>query len=181
MTNENSSAPLLEDIQSSNNRHPVQSKAADQKYCFSCGNALHQSATNCPKCGAVQPVHVESPVSPYQPLRSPPQPNALPQHHVYCRGCGLAIHESAPTCPKCGAVQRAAAASSTTGGKDRVTAGLLAILLGSFGAHRFYLGHICLGFLYLFFFWTWIPGIVGFIEGIIYFTLSDEEFKARYP
>ncbi len=135
MTNENSSAPLLEDIQSSNNRHPVQSKAADQKYCFSCGNALHHSATNCPKCGAVQPVHVESPVSPYQPLRSPPQPNALPQHHVYCRGCGLAIHESAPTCPKCGAVLESLSMSGkskkTKAEKSRDLLGIDDSILGS--------------------------------------------------
>ena len=99
---------------------------------------------------------------------------------VYCRGCGQSIHESAPTCPKCGAVQRTAS-GAVQGSRDRVTAGLLAILLGSFGAHRFYLGHIGLGFLYLIFFWTWIPGIAGLIEGIIYFTLSDDEFKTRYP
>ena len=61
-----------------------------------------------------------------------------------------------------------------------MTAALLAILLGSFGAHRFYLGHIGLGILYLVFFWTWIPGIVGLIEGIIYLTQSDNEFKSKY-
>ena len=65
-------------------------------------------------------------------------------------------------------------------GKDRVTAALLAILLGSFGVHRFYLGHIGLGILYLVFFWTWIPGIVGLIEGIIYLTQNDNEFKSKY-
>jgi len=154
-------------------------KAADQKFCFSCGVPVHHSATACPKCGAVQPVHTESPVSPLIPARSVAKPDVLPAHHVFCRGCGVPIHESAPTCPKCGAVQQTAAVAGS--GRDRTTAGLLAILLGSFGAHRFYLGHIGLGFLYLIFFWTWIPGIVGLIEGIIYFTLSDNEFKARYP
>lgn len=158
---------------------PAPAKAADQKFCFSCGQTLHHSAANCPKCGAVQPMHTETPLS---PLRTAAQQKvdaqALPAHHVYCRGCGAGIHESAHTCPKCGAVQNSA--SNTQGGKDRVTAGLLAIFLGSFGAHRFYLGHIGLGFLYLIFFWTWIPGIVGLIEGIIYFTQNDNEFKARY-
>jgi len=154
-------------------------KAADQKFCFSCGLPVHHSAEACPKCGAVQPVHAESTVSPLKPIHSVGKPDVLPAHHVFCRGCGVPIHETAPTCPKCGAVQQTA--SATGSGRDRTTAGLLAILLGSFGAHRFYLGHIGLGFLYLIFFWTWIPGIVGLIEGIIYFTLSDNEFKARYP
>ena len=159
----------------------AQAKAADQKFCFSCGVALHHSAANCPKCGAMQPTHADTPLSPLRPTApqaTPPHPQGLPAHHVYCRGCGLTIHETAPTCPKCGAIQNSA--TSIQGGKDRVTAGLLAVLLGSFGAHRFYLGHIGLGFLYLLFFWTWIPGIVGLIEGIIYFTKNDNEFKARY-
>ena len=32
---------------------------------------------------------------------------------VYCRGCGQEIHESAPTCPKCGAIQEATKAPIT--------------------------------------------------------------------
>ncbi len=162
-------------------------KAADQKFCFSCGVLLHHSATACPKCGAVQPVHKDMAVSPYRPAEQatslqPVAAGTLPPHHVFCRGCAAHIHESAPTCPKCGAVQRVntSGTSVASAGKDRVTAALLAILLGSFGAHRFYLGHVGLGFLYLIFFWTWIPGIVGVIEGIIYLTQSDQEFKSKY-
>ncbi|MDP9996470.1 hypothetical protein J2W28_006951 [Variovorax boronicumulans] len=30
---------------------------------------------------------------------------------VHCRGCGVQIHETAPTCPKCGAPQHLAGAS----------------------------------------------------------------------
>ena len=38
-----------------------------------------------------------------------------------------------------------------------------------------------LGIVYLLFFWTAIPAIVGFIEGIIYLTCnSDEEFTRRF-
>lgn len=158
-------------------------KAADQKFCFSCGAVLHHSANACPKCGAAQPVQNDAAVSswrPHLPTTGAQSPaGALPPNHVYCRGCGGAIHETASTCPKCGAQQRVSG-SGVVGRKDRVTAAVLAILLGSFGAHRFYLGHIGLGFLYLLFFWTWIPGIVGLIEGIIYLTNSDEEFNAKY-
>lgn len=64
--------------------------------------------------------------------------------------------------------------------KSKSTAGILAIIIGGFGAHHFYLGHIGLGILYLVFFWTWIPGIVGFIEGIIYLSMSDKEFNQKY-
>lgn len=64
--------------------------------------------------------------------------------------------------------------------KSKVTAGVLGILLGSFGAHKFYLGKIGFGILYLVFCWTGIPGIVGLVEGILYLTKTDEEFQSKY-
>jgi TM2 domain-containing membrane protein YozV len=48
--------------------------------------------------------------------------------------------------------------------KDEVVGVLLAIFLGSFGAHHFYLKRTGLGILYLCFFWTGIPALLGFIE-----------------
>lgn len=63
---------------------------------------------------------------------------------------------------------------------NRTTAGILAILLGDFGAHKFYLGNPGMGILYLIFCWTLIPGIAGVIEGIIYLTMSDEDFTLKY-
>lgn len=44
---------------------------------------------------------------------------------------------------------------------------LLAILLGGIGAHKFYSGKFLKGFIYLIFCWTYIPAIIGLIEGII--------------
>lgn len=64
--------------------------------------------------------------------------------------------------------------------KNRFTAGLFAILLGSFGIHQFYLGRTGMGVLYLLFCWTGIPGIIGLVEGIIILTQTDEEFKLKY-
>lgn len=64
--------------------------------------------------------------------------------------------------------------------KSKTTAGLLAIFLGSFGAHRFYLGNWKLGIVYALFFWTLIPGIVGVFEGIWYLAMSEEKFYRRF-
>ncbi|HZL86609.1 MAG TPA: TM2 domain-containing protein [Candidatus Krumholzibacteria bacterium] len=61
-----------------------------------------------------------------------------------------------------------------------MSAALFALLLGSFGAHKFYMGDTGLGILYLVFFWTAIPGIIGLIEGIIYLAMSDQEFVRKY-
>lgn len=64
--------------------------------------------------------------------------------------------------------------------RDKVTAGVLALLLGSFGAHHFYLGNTGLGILYLIFCWTGIPTIAGIIEGIIYLCQSDEDWQRKF-
>lgn len=48
--------------------------------------------------------------------------------------------------------------------RDEVVGILLALFLGTFGIHHFYLRRTGLGLLYLFFFWTGIPTVLGFIE-----------------
>jgi TM2 domain-containing membrane protein YozV len=48
--------------------------------------------------------------------------------------------------------------------RDEVVGVLLALFLGSFGLHRFYLRQTGLGILYACFFWTGIPGLIGFFE-----------------
>ena len=48
--------------------------------------------------------------------------------------------------------------------RDEVVGVLLALFLGSFGLHQFYLRRTGLGILYACFFWTGIPGIIGFFE-----------------
>ena len=48
--------------------------------------------------------------------------------------------------------------------KNPTTAVLLAIFLGGLGVHRFYMGEVGWGVLYLLFSWTWIPLIVALVE-----------------
>lgn len=48
--------------------------------------------------------------------------------------------------------------------RDELVGVLLAVLLGSFGAHHFYLKRNGLGIVYLVLFWTGIPAILGIIE-----------------
>ena len=66
--------------------------------------------------------------------------------------------------------------------EKKLIAGILAIVIGSLGIHKFYLGYtkegiiqivltvVTLGF----------AGVIGFIEGIIYLTKTDEEFDRIY-
>jgi TM2 domain-containing membrane protein YozV len=94
----------------------------------------------------------------------------------FCKDCGEEIDAKAEICPKCGVRQE-----SPQVGKNKVVAGLLAIFLGGFGIHKFYLGKPVQGILYIFlFFFFGISVIISFIEGIIYLTMSDEKFNAKY-
>ncbi|WP_240941435.1 TM2 domain-containing protein [Paenibacillus sp. HB172176] len=64
--------------------------------------------------------------------------------------------------------------------KNKNVAGVLGILLGGLGIHKFYLGRIGWGIVYLIFCWTYIPSILGVIEGITYFASSEEKFHNKY-
>jgi len=92
---------------------------------------------------------------------------------VFCRGCGKQIHKSATSCPQCGARQK------NRNTKSKTTAGLLAIFLGNLGVHRFYLGQWW-GLFYLLFFWTFIPGIIAFIEGIVFLASDQNKWDDKY-
>jgi TM2 domain-containing membrane protein YozV len=61
--------------------------------------------------------------------------------------------------------------------RDEVVGILLALFLGSFGAHHFYLRRTGLGILYLCFFWTGMPAILGFIE-CFFMPARVREFNA---
>ena len=76
----------------------------------------------------------------------------------------------------------------------KLLAGILAIILGSLGIHKFILGYNKEGIILLVvtivgmvlscvgvgIFLLWGTGLVGLIEGIIYLTKSDEEFYNTY-
>ncbi len=64
--------------------------------------------------------------------------------------------------------------------KNKTTAGLLGIFLGGVGAHKFYLEQNGQGLLYLVFVWTFIPMVLGLIEGLNYFSMSDIMFNKKY-
>lgn len=66
------------------------------------------------------------------------------------------------------------------GGKNKTTAIVICFFLGGFGGHKFYLGQVGLGFLYLIFCWTWIPSIIAFIEFIMMLCMSEREFDEKY-
>ena len=64
----------------------------------------------------------------------------------------------------------------------KTVAGILAIVAGSLGVHKFYLGYTTPGILQIVITvcTCGAGGIIGLIEGIIYLTKSDADFIATY-
>lgn len=130
--------------------------------CPKCGAQVDTQAAFCQNCGAalVQPAPPPPP-----PQYAPPTQYAQPQ---YAQPQYAQPQYAQPQQPV------------YTTDKNKVTAGILGILLGGIGVHKFYLGRVGAGIVYILFCWTGIPSIIGLIEGIIYLTATDEKFARDY-
>lgn len=89
---------------------------------------------------------------------------------MFCSNCGKEISDNAVSCPDCGEPTKKA----NEGKKNKALFVVLALFLGGLGIHRFYLGNVGLGILYLVFFWTAIPAIAAFIEAIVIGLRKDD-------
>ncbi len=97
----------------------------------------------------------------------------------YCSKCGTRLPDNVKYCPNCGAP---VSASGVPSGKDKVTAGLLAIFLGYLGIQYFYLGKTSAGLIsiLLSLCTCGVWSVVTFIQGIVMLTMTDEVFDAKY-
>lgn len=64
--------------------------------------------------------------------------------------------------------------------KSKTTAAIIALFLGGIGGHRFYLGQVGLGIVYLIFFFTFIPAFIALVDLIIFLTMSEDAFNRKY-
>ena len=100
----------------------------------------------------------------------------------YCPNCGTENDDTAMNCSNCGVafVQQAApqpqpanVAPAAPGAKSKMCAGLLAIFLGAFGVHNFYLGNTGKAIAQLLitllscFTLSFVSGVWALIEGIM--------------
>lgn len=150
-----------------------------ENVCPQCGAPSVQGATECKYCGepikiVTNPQMQSQPQPQQQPYQQPvyqqpvyQQPQAAPYTQgpyaqpVYNQTINDGVYPSWPI-------------------KNKIVAGLLAIFLGGFGIHKFYLGKVGQGLIYLLFCWTGIPAIIAFIEGIIYLCSNDHNFQVKH-
>lgn len=130
----------------------------ENSVCPQCGAPIDAGAAECRFCGEK--------LNPQPAAQANVQPNVQPApqqvvQHVYVQQPTTAINPAWPI-------------------KNKIVAGLLGIFLGGIGIHKFYMGKIGMGILYILFCWTGIPSLVGFIEGIIYLCSNDENFQLKH-
>lgn len=66
------------------------------------------------------------------------------------------------------------------GGKKRSTACMLALATGWCGGHKFYLGETVAGWIYVFWFWTFIPLLLSLYEALILSQMTMVSFNMTY-
>lgn len=93
---------------------------------------------------------------------------------IYCADCGKQVSSEALSCPACGRVV------NTSGGKSRGVAIVLALFLGGIGVHKFYLGRIGWGFVYLLLCWTFVPSLIALVEAVRYALMGSLGFASKY-
>ena len=119
----------------------------------------------------------------------------------YCTKCGAVNDDTAQYCSNCQAplsqmnsgyqpMQSVNPGAMTDwqamGANKKMVAGILAILLGSLGVHKFILGYTTEGVIMLLVsvlscgILAVVPSVIGIVEGIMYLTKSDEEFVRSY-
>lgn len=129
-------------------------------FCRNCGKEVHEKAIACPSCGV--PPRIEK---------------------RFCYNCGTQTQANQAMCTKCGV--------SLTGGsgkKSKVAAGVLAIVLGAYGGHQFYLGNtgsavirLVVSIVGIFIVIpTLVMAVIALIEGIKYLMMEDDVFDATY-
>jgi TM2 domain-containing membrane protein YozV len=127
-------------------------------YCRKCGKEVAEQAIMCMACGV------------------PPK-----KGNRFCQNCGQETDPKAELCARCGV--RLAPLTVPETGKSRVAAGVLGVVLGGLGIHRFYLGYVGIGIAQIAVTlvtcgigWIW-----GFIEGILILTGSINKDAKGQP
>lgn len=123
-------------------------------YCKNCGNQMDPNAAVCLNCGVAAGTGTN-----------------------FCPNCGAQTIQGAAICTNCG-VSLGVLPVNNVQGKSKLAAGILGILLGSFGVHNFYLGNTGKGVAQLLITLltcgagSIISGIWGLVEGIQILTGS---------
>ena len=143
---------------------------SNHQFCTQCAATIGAGASACTACGF-----------------------AVRTSRNFCSNCGNSATSGQAMCTRCG--NGLGKTLGTPGSKDKTSAGILAILLGFTGAHKFYLGRTTPGIIMAVIFWAgfccgfflllpfaaaFAMTVIGIVEGALILTKSDEEFQRIY-
>jgi len=134
------------------------------KFCGNCGAEIADEAVVCIKCGCSVGKVI-------------PNKQTAIQKTKFCGNCGAEILNEAVICVKCGCSVEHVLEDVQE--KDWLTALLLAIFVGTFGIHRFYVNKIGTGILMLLLCWTGIATIWAVIDIIMLATGSFKDKNGK--
>jgi len=127
---------------------------AEARKCSQCGAPISDGAKECKYCG-----HVFNTSKPEKEVTSSRANNVEINPHEF-----ISQYKKRVFVPN----------------KNQILAAALAFFFGTFGAHKFYLGKIGQGILYIIFFWTAIPTIVSIFEALVYLFTPKMIFAQKY-
>lgn len=139
-------------------------------YCENCGIVVSDNSNFCSNCG----VKVKKPI-----LKCTNCGTDVKEYDTICDNCGQMIERAVDNKTEsigfgAGAIDKGVNnndenTNSNKKQKSKVVAGILGVLVGPFGVHRFYLGYIGIGIiqLVLTFLTFGLASFWGFIEGIL--------------
>ena len=130
--------------------------------CEYCGYKTRDKASKCPLCGASLKSIERVIADTYNQESTINNTNANPSETYKPK--------SNPNSSRSYYVQKS--------GKSRIVASMFAFFAGNLGLHKFYMGNITAGILYILFWWTSIPSILSIIDGIRYLCMTDEQFQS---
>ena len=144
--------------------------------CPECTHKISDQSVSCANCGL--------PTSKMTFLiKCPECSESISNQNISCPNCGFPIAKSAPfkaVPPPLPTQNHTTIVQVNNSRKSKGVAILLALFLGGFGIHKFYLGQTLWGILYLLFFWTFIPAIISLFEVFILLFMNESEFNRRF-
>lgn len=144
--------------------------------CPECTHKISDQSVSCTNCGL--------PTSKMKfSIQCPECSEPISNQSDSCNSCGFPIIKPAPSkaVPQPSPTQNhTTIVRVNSNRKSKGVAIMLALFLGGFGIHKFYLNQAFLGILYLLFCWTFIPAIISFFEVIIFLFMSEAEFNRRF-
>jgi TM2 domain-containing membrane protein YozV len=146
------------------------------RYCTKCGATNEESAQYCQTC--------QTPLAPASGgYQAAPGSYQAPGYQSPPVSGG---YQSGPGYQPMQAVNPSMTDWKALGGDKKIVAGILGIVLGAFGIHKFILGYTTEGIIMLAITLVscgilgMVTSIIGIVEGIMYLTKSDEEFVRTY-